>query len=331
MAAFDQSFAAGGMANTLEQIIKEKFLQQLENRRAQEAQQHIGLEGQRVGQESQRIGQESQRIGQEGQRIGFEGQRTALAQKAYDEAATSRAADLARTQAETTDILGRPAQAELARGFTGGQNAAQRATQLKLGEMTGQRTIEAAKIAAASRENSPSGLVMVNTVDAQGNPTTKIVPKTAGAEYQKPLNATTDTRVRSAETVNQVGNDMIQKLSDPKFKAVLGPAMGRYATLQDFVGNPPPEFSQLAGEIESYALANMGVHGMRSAQGAQMIQKLMTAKHTPESLAATIQGLNKFSESFVQNNKPGSTAIKTAPPPPAKPTAEELIKKYGGG
>jgi hypothetical protein len=162
----------------------------------------------------------------------------------------------------------------------------------------------------ANRKRTAPAMVTVQTVDANGNAVTKIVPKTAGDEYAKPANATTANRVASAEAVNKVGNDLISKLSDPKIAATLGPVMGRASSLQDFIGNPPPEYSELAGEIESYALANMGVHGMRSAQGAEQIKKLLEGKHTPESLIATIKGLNNFSNAFVAGNKPkaGSAA-----------------------
>jgi hypothetical protein len=158
----------------------------------------------------------------------------------------------------------------------------------------------------AAAANRPQPLVTIQTVDANGNPVTRIVTKTAGSEFVKPANATTATRVASAKAVNEVGNDVIAKLSDPKFAATVGPVMGRAGTLRDFIGNPPPEFSELAGQIESYALANMGVHGMRSAQGAEQIKKLLDQRHTPASLAATIRGLNDFSTRFETNNTPKS-------------------------
>ncbi len=44
--------------------------------------------------------------------------------------------------------------------------------------------------------------------------------------------------------------------------------------MREFIGNPPPELSELAASIESFALANMGVHGMRSVQGADEIKAL---------------------------------------------------------
>jgi len=147
-----------------------------------------------------------------------------------------------------------------------------------------------------------------------------------GQTFDKGPTGATETRLASAQAVNQTGEDIIKQLSDPAVAANLGPAMGRYTTLRDFIGNPPPELSELAGSIESYALANMGVHGMLSAQGAEQIKKLLDKKHTPESLASTIRGLNKFSQHFMENEGRGGAAPATS----AKPTAEELIKKYGG-
>jgi hypothetical protein len=122
-----------------------------------------------------------------------------------------------------------------------------------------------------------------------------------GQTFQKGVSGSTETRLESAQAVNQTGEDIVRALSNPNTAAVVGPAMGRYDTLRDFLGNPPPEFSELAGQIESYALASMGVHGMRSAAGAEQIKKLLDAHHTPESLIAAIKGLNAFSNHFMQN------------------------------
>jgi hypothetical protein len=143
-----------------------------------------------------------------------------------------------------------------------------------------------------------------------------------GKTFEKGASSATENRLASAQAVNQTGEDIIRQLSDPAVAAKLGPTMGRYAKLQDFIGNPPPEFSELAGAIESYSLANMGVHGMRSAQGAQMIAKLLNQPHTPESIIAAIRGLNSFSQHFMQNEgRAPQTQTK-------KPTAAELIQKY---
>jgi hypothetical protein len=154
-------------------------------------------------------------------------------------------------------------------------------------------------------ENRPqsAATVTIKTVDDAGNQVTRVVPKSEaiGKDYKAAPNASTANRLDSAKAVQQTGEDIIRQLSDPVFIAAVGPAMGRANKLADFIGSPPPEFSGLAGQIESYALANMGVHGMRSAQGAAQISKLLDQHHTPESLIAAIKGLNGFSQHFMEN------------------------------
>lgn len=177
--------------------------------------------------------------------------------------------------------------------------------------------------------NKPAagGVVAVQTTDKDGNPVTQFVNKVAGASYGKPPSATEQTRLDSAHAVIQTGDDMVKHLSDPAYAAKVGPVMGRFNTLSDFIGNPPPEFAELAGQIESYSLANMGVHGMRSAEGAKAIAALLDQHHTPESLIKTITGLSGFARHFTENKgqkTPGTTNTTT------KPSAADLIKKYGG-
>lgn len=133
-----------------------------------------------------------------------------------------------------------------------------------------------------------------------------------------PLNATSENRADAATALISQGSDITGMLKRPEISKTLGPVMGRFNNLREFIGNPPPEFAELAGEIESFALANMGVHGMRSVQGAEKIQKLLNGKHTPESLAAGIDGLLNFSRKFVQTTRPGTL----------KPTAEEELNAF---
>jgi hypothetical protein len=162
------------------------------------------------------------------------------------------------------------------------------------------------------------GLLKVEHKDpATGKTVIEYLPKreVRGKSYDKGTSATVENRLASAEAVNQTGQDIITKLADPKFAATVGPAMGRYNSLRDFVGNPPPEYADLAGMVESYSLANMGVHGMRSAQGAEMIKRLLDQRHTPQSLIATIKGLNQFSTHFMENEgRPQKTPAAEAAP-----------------
>ncbi len=153
-------------------------------------------------------------------------------------------------------------------------------------------------------KEAPDKLTKVEHVDpATGRAVIEWLPQSdlRGKTFQKPVGQTVENRLASATAVSQTGNDIIAELSDPNVAKVVGPAMGRAGSLRDFIGNPPPQFSELAGSIESYALASMGVHGMRSAQGAERIKKLLDGHHTPESLIGGIRGLNKFSAHFMEN------------------------------
>lgn len=168
--------------------------------------------------------------------------------------------------------------------------------------------------------------------DATGRTVIEWLPKSqlAGKTFDKGTSATLQTRLASAEAVNQTGQDIIRSLSDPKIAAVVGPIMGKYNNLREFIGNPPPEFAELAGSIESYALASMGVHGMRSTQGAEKIKALMDGKHTPESIIAAINGLNKFSAHFMENNGMGQAPKAAAGGPPVVNSPEEARKLPSG-
>lgn len=169
-------------------------------------------------------------------------------------------------------------------------------------------------------------LFPVDTIDENGRSVRKYLTadEVQGQTFRKPPNATTANRLDSAEAVSQTGNDIITQLSDPAVKAQLGPVMGRYNSLREFFGNPPPELAHLAGEIESYAFANMGIHGMRSVQGSNQINAMLDRRHTPESMIEFVKGLQKFSTNLLEGQGrkvPGATATPAAAAAGAAPAA----------
>jgi len=135
--------------------------------------------------------------------------------------------------------------------------------------------------------NHPGSMIWVRAQDAIGS--------------AAPMPGAERTRFNTAQTVIDTGNDIVAQLRDPNIASQLGPVMGRYNTLRDFIGDPPPELSGLAAQIESFAMANVGVHAMRSVRGAQELAKLMDQHHTPESLIRSVQGLSQFAQHFVAN------------------------------
>jgi hypothetical protein len=189
---------------------------------------------------------------------------------------------------------------------------------------------ETARHNKAMEDAAGNALVKVEHQDANGNTVIEWKPKSEvkGQTYNKPLSGTLANRLASATAVNQTGNDIIAKLSDPAVAATLGPAMGRFNTLRDFLGNPPPEFSELAGAIESYSLANMGVHGMRSAEGAAKINAMLNEKGTPASLIAKIKGLQGFSTHLLENEGRTVPTVPAATTPTTAPVAPVVTNPF---
>lgn len=174
--------------------------------------------------------------------------------------------------------------------------------------------------AAAAARPQVDKLTKVEHKGPDGKTIIEYLPQSAlaGQRFDKPTSGMVENRLASAQAVQQTGNDIITKLQDPNYAKNLGVAMGRFSKLQDFIGNPPPEFSELAGQIESYALASMGVHGMRSSQGAEKINHMLSQPHTPESLIGAIKGLNGFSQHFMENEGRGTwSPTATSAPAPA--------------
>ncbi len=198
---------------------------------------------------------------------------------------------------------------------------------------TGPKYVPRSQAVGATPYHAPQTPVVVQTDNGfasvnRGNNTATPILDAQGNALKPKTGQTVESRLQSAQAVAQTGNDIIKRLSDPAVMAKLGPAMSRYNTVADFVGNPPPEFSELAGLIESYSLANMGVHGMRSNTGAEAIKgTLGLNRHTPESIIATIRGLNGFANHFMENNgmMPVSSHETVGPPTPAN-AAWKVIK-----
>jgi hypothetical protein len=160
-----------------------------------------------------------------------------------------------------------------------------------------------AALDAASRrkiaEAKTGPLVKVADPDHPGQ--TMWVSREAAIGEAGAMPASEAVRVNSAKTVLDTRDDILRQLADPGVMRELGPLMGRINTLQDFIGNPPPQLAGLAGQIESFAFSNMGVHGMRSARGAQEMKQLFNQRHTPESLAEAVKGISQFSDHFIAN------------------------------
>jgi hypothetical protein len=144
----------------------------------------------------------------------------------------------------------------------------------------------------------------------------------ANGPFVTPEPSAVVSRLTSAAGMIETADDIARQLSDPAVSGKIGPVLGRYNNLKDFLGNPPPEFAELAGEISSYAAAAPGVHGMRSAEMARMIQGALSEKLTPEALAAKIKGFSNFSRHYLSDQGWATNPNVTTPTGPENAPTE---------
>ena len=189
-------------------------------------------------------------------------------------------------------------------------------------DSTGKPVPEGVNEGAPAPGNPLSGLFVVKGIDEMGNPIETVQKKVEGAVFHTSPGAVVENRIKSAQTVIMQGDQVIAKLKDPQYASRLGPIMGRYNSVLDFIGNPPPEYAELAGAIESIAMANMGVHGFRAMQGVQDLNVSMSRIKTPEALTAYLNGLHSFARDYISINRvePGATG--------AAPAGETPYQRY---
>jgi len=108
-------------------------------------------------------------------------------------------------------------------------------------------------------------------------------------------------------------------------KDLIGPGSGRISSIEQTVGNPDPKIAALGTKL---LLAKMqvdaGIGGTRAAASPQLLARwdnLLAQKLTPEALHASVQAMRD-----IIGIAPAGGGISSK-----KMSAEELIKKYGGG
>jgi hypothetical protein len=112
-----------------------------------------------------------------------------------------------------------------------------------------------------------------------------------GQGFEKAPNTATANRMEAARSSIASGEQLLRELKDPKYAGAIGPIMGRYNSLAQAAGAGSPEAQYIVGALRSFAALQPQIHGFRSVQFTHDIEKLLTTKQTPETLAAGIQGI----------------------------------------
>lgn len=163
---------------------------------------------------------------------------------------------------------------------------------------------EAATTTETNRHNramegrqGPGATVVVQTVDEHGNPVTRIVPKTANTEFQRP--ASNQERQASASKHEALGS--LQQLDQAieEAKDLIGPGAGRISSIQQMVGNPNPKIAALGTKM---LLAKMQVdHAatgtVRAGASPQILARwdnILGNNQDAASLKASVQAMREI-------------------------------------
>ncbi|MDP2734786.1 MAG: hypothetical protein Q8P12_01110, partial [bacterium] len=140
----------------------------------------------------------------------------------------------------------------------------------------------------ATRRPRSESTVVIETVDADGNPVRRVVPKTAGAEYPAALTGPTKTMREAAPKV--VG--FIKRIRPQLDSAKLGPVAGRWNELwTGKIGTADPEFMRLRTNVGLLSTLLLRMHV--GARGGQILlehfKNLMdSGKQSPENMRAAL-------------------------------------------
>lgn len=119
--------------------------------------------------------------------------------------------------------------------------------------------------------------------DEQGNP----IPN----KQATPFRPTTAARGKGeqASTIIDAGEQLVHHIQENSDQ--IGPLASRYGNLTSFIGNPPPEYRELAAELASWIALHPAAHGFRGLNAVQEFEKAFgPIAMTPEALIAGIRG-----------------------------------------
>jgi hypothetical protein len=261
-------YGAGAGANALQDLLKQKFLEQIENRRAHEAQQALGQGQQRIDQDTSQFGQrhalDTQALAQRGEQFGVESGFKERGLKLDEGMQPTR---IAHMGAQTADLERQPQEALDSRVFAEAQEALRNKNE---NSQIDRRTAGALRIANARQQDG----------GASG---------ASGAPQPKPMGPVAQAKVADIDTsLHTLGK--LETMA-PKMSAFLGPIAGRAASqAQGFPGIPTsPDFA--AFTAETAALKNATIKaitgaGLGEAEAQRIMQQIPDVTDKPEVWAA---------------------------------------------
>lgn len=132
--------------------------------------------------------------------------------------------------------------------------------------------------------------------DEHGNPV--LIDKASGQVKAYPggampkPGAAEANRIAAADAALSSSAEVKAYLAKPEVRAAIGPAMGRFKSLEQAAGAGDPVAVQLVGMLKSYSALQPQIHGFRNVKFASDIESLLSTHQTPESLEAALRGID---------------------------------------
>jgi hypothetical protein len=174
--------------------------------------------------------------------------------------------------------------------------------------------------------------VTIQTVDESGNKVTKVVPKkdAIGKTFAGAPTGQEANRKSMATSVGARFDDLQTQLDEANKRGLLGPGAGRVSEfLAGKVGSTGnPENDDLLGELRmNLSAVRSGFASLHGRGGAnagiakELLDKMDSGHMSHAELTGALRGMKKWVDDYAGKSQDGATG---------KPTAEDLIKKYGG-
>jgi hypothetical protein len=296
-------FGAGAAGNALTDILKQKFIEQIQKAKLAEdirqadmantvAQGRLGIERGGLDLGRQKLGED---VRQFDVGAGFKGREIGMQEQAQPLKLKQIGAATAQDEAQTAEIQRRPTAEAEQRTFQTGRDSAQHG--YRMGEI-GAQGANALRVA----QERPAPTFLAPSVDEHGNPTMTVTPKVAGTVVAGKPDKETAQTMQMAETAR----DIIPHISTVRSEAdqlnklgLLGPIQGRF---RDFVagkigagqlagGNP--EAARLIGKFQ----ADMGLLQTavaRAHAGARGAGNVTLLKHMESIMPGGVADLPTF-------------------------------------
>jgi hypothetical protein len=152
------------------------------------------------------------------------------------------------------------------------------------------------KLAEQKQDNAASDKTQkAQNVDSNGNPVW--VP-----------GATADEKKKAELSENVVFNSnniasILQRRPD-----IVGVVAGRFTTLDQMAGTNDPDITALQQDMHNIAMANVGIHGMRSNEAVHDVESniLNSFKNGPKAIGGALQAGAKSVQTFIDNARPNT-------------------------